>query len=84
MQLAFDPAAWEDYQYWLVTDKAVVRRINKLIADVLRDPRFGIGKPERLIGMELEVWSRRITLEHRLVYVVETNRVVIQSCRYHY
>ena len=84
MKLAFDQSAWEDMQWWLFHDRETAKRIIKLIDAVMREPRSGIGKPEQLRGLGSEVWSRRITLEHRLVYVIEDEDITIQSCRHHY
>jgi toxin YoeB len=84
VQLAFDPAAWEEYSWWLVNDRKTLVRINKLLDETLRNPRIGIGKPEQLRGFEEEIWSRRITLEHRLVYRVTADSVIVMSCRHHY
>lgn len=84
LTLAFDKSGWEDFQYWVQNDLATSKRIIKLIDAILREPRSGIGKPEPLIGFQLEVWSRRITLEHRIVYTIQGDVIVIQSCRYHY
>lgn len=68
MQLVFDHAGWEDYQYWQSADRKVLKRINKLIEASLRDPFDGIGKPKQLEYGAAGAWSRRITEEHRLVY----------------
>ncbi|AIY00238.1 hypothetical protein ART_0639 [Arthrobacter sp. PAMC 25486] len=84
MRLAFTPHAWDDYTYWLGADKAMLTRINRLINDALRDPAAGIGKPEPLRYMFAGVWSRRITEEHRLVYLVEGEDLIILQARYHY
>ncbi|RAU23509.1 Txe/YoeB family addiction module toxin [Paramagnetospirillum kuznetsovii] len=84
MRLAWTQDAWEDYLYWQATDKAVLKRINELIRDVLRQPFAGIGKPEPLKGDLSGWWSRRITAEHRLVYRMGGDEVVIAMCRYHY
>jgi len=84
MQLSWDIYAWEDYLYWQQTDKAIVKRINELIKDCLRQPFKGIGKPEPLKENLRGYWSRRITDEHRLVYKVQENNLIIQQCRYHY
>lgn len=84
MKLAFDQSAWDDLQWWLIHDRTTAKRIIKLIDAVVREPRSGIGKPEQLRGLGGEVWSRRINLEHRLVYVIEDQIITIQSCRYHY
>ena len=84
MKLAFDESGWEDFQWWAEQDRTTLKRINKLIEAILREPRAGIGKPEPLRGFDLEVWSRRITLEHRIVYVIQEDLIIIQSCRHHY
>lgn len=84
MRLVFTPNGWEDYQHWVQTDRATLKRINRLIDDVLRDPFTGIGKPEQLRHVLSGAWSRRITEEHRLVYLVDGDDVVILQARYHY
>jgi toxin YoeB len=84
VRLVFTPHGWEDYQHWVQTDGATLKRINRLIDDVLRDPFTGIGKPEQLRHVLAGAWSRRITEEHRLVYLVDGDDVVILQARYHY
>ena len=84
MRLVFTPHGWEDYQHWVQTDRATVKRLNRLIDDVLRDPFAGIGKPEQLRHVLAGAWSRRITEEYRLVYLVDGDEVVILQARYHY
>ena len=84
MILSFHPQAWEDYQFWLTNDKAVLRKINQLIRDMQRDPFDGIGKPEPLKQNLSGFWSRRITDEHRIVYLVDGDSLVIAQCRSHY
>ncbi|MFN3218720.1 MAG: Txe/YoeB family addiction module toxin [Acidimicrobiales bacterium] len=84
MNLTFTPQAWEDYQWWLEHDRKTLRRINALIRDTLRDPFDGIGKPEPLKHVLAGAWSRRITQEHRLVYVIAGDDLVVIQCRYHY
>jgi toxin YoeB len=84
MIIQFSPHAWEDYVYWQRTDKTVVKKINRLIDDILRNPFDGIGKPEPLKFEYSGFWSRRINLEHRLVYCVEESGLQIVSCRFHY
>ena len=84
MKLAFDQSGWEDFQWWLANDRQTAKRLLKLIDAILRDPRSGIGKPEQLRGIGSEVWSRRVTLEHRIVYILDGDAVIILSCRYHY
>jgi toxin YoeB len=70
--------------HWVQTDRATLKRINRLIDDVLRDPFTGIGKPEQLRHVLSGAWSRRITEEHRLVYLVDGDDVVSLQARYHY
>ncbi len=84
MEIVFQTQAWEDYQYWLEKDSKVLQRINDLIKDTTRSPFKGIGKPEPLKGDLSGCWSRRITDEHRLVYIVEGKRLHILQCRFHY
>ncbi|WP_080054780.1 Txe/YoeB family addiction module toxin [Spirosoma aerolatum] len=84
MNLSWDKEAWEDYVYWQQTDKTVLRRINELIKECLRTPFEGKGKPEPLKENLSGFWSRRITDEHRLVYRVESDRLHIIQCRFHY
>ena len=84
MRLIFSAEAWEDYLYWQGTDRRILRRINLLIRDVLRSPFEGIGKPEPLKRNLSGYWSRRIDDEHRLVYRIEGDSVLIAQCRYHY
>ncbi|MDR0990979.1 MAG: Txe/YoeB family addiction module toxin [Propionibacteriaceae bacterium] len=83
--LAFDPNGWEDYQHWQAHDRNILKRVNKLIQDALRDPASGIGKPERLkYGSELPTYSRRVTAEHRLVYQLSGDYLVVIQARFHY
>ena len=82
--LAFDPNGWEDYVYWQTQDRKTLKRINVLIADVLRDPFAGIGKPEPLRHVLSGAWSRRIDEKNRLVYFVAEKHVVILQARDHY
>ncbi|MFP5220687.1 MAG: Txe/YoeB family addiction module toxin [Acidobacteriota bacterium] len=84
LSLAWTPEAWEDYLHWQATDKAILRKINRIIKDILRSPYEGIGKPEPLKHDLSGRWSRRIDAEHRLVYRMDNNILFINSCRYHY
>jgi len=84
VKLVFSENAWEDYLYWQKTERKVVLRINALIRDIQRDPFDGIGKPEALRHALSGYWSRRITDEHRIVYKVEGDAVMIAQLRYHY
>ena len=84
MNLTFTPSGWSDYVWFTEHDRKLLRRINQLIQDILRSPFEGIGKPEPLKGDLTGYWSRRINDEHRLVYAVQSNNVVIVACRHHY
>ena len=83
-RLAWTLEAWSDYTYWQGQDRKTLARINKLIRATLREPRSGIGKPEKLKGDLDGFWSRRIDHVNRLVYAVDGDALVILSCRYHY
>jgi toxin YoeB len=84
MNVLFTPHGWEDYVHWQTNDRKMLVRINDLIRDISRDPDGGIGKPERLKN-DLSGWlSRRINHEHRLVYKIEDENIIILQCRYHY
>ena len=84
MKLTFAEKAWEDYLYWQKTDKKILKRINTLIKDIQRNPFAGMGDPEPLKYNWAGFWSRRITKEHRLIYAVERDAVLIAQCRFHY
>ncbi len=84
MKILFAEQAWEDYQHWLVTDKKLLKRINLLIRDTCRDPFQGIGKPEPLRHLLKGFWSRRINEEHRMVYRVEDETLLLAQLRFHY
>jgi len=84
MKIVFSSQAWEDYLHWQQTDRKLLKRINDLIKDVVRTPFEGTGKPEPLRHALGGYWSRRINDEHRLVYKVEGDSVLIAQARYHY
>jgi len=84
MRLCFTPHGWEDYRYWQSTEGAALKRLNRLLDEVLRDPFSGIGKPEPLRHILAGCWSRRIDDEHRLVYLVDGDDIVVLQARYHY
>lgn len=84
MKLIFADNAWEDYLYWQRTDKKTLRRINELIKQIQRTPFEGIGKPEPLKHSLSGYWSRRITAEHRIVYKLTDDALLIAQLRYHY
>ena len=84
MRVAWDEAAWEHYVQWLDLDVKTVRKINALVKECQRTPFTGTGKPEALKGNLRGHWSRRINQEHRLVYRIEADVLIIVQCRYHY
>ena len=84
MKLIFSEQAWEDYVYWQKIDKKLLERINTLIKDISRSPFSGIGKPEPLQNALSGYWSRRINDEHRIVYRVTDDALLIAQLRYHY
>ena len=80
----FQPEFREDLRFWVETDRRTALRILDLIEAVMRDPFSGIGKPEPLKYLGAGVWSRRITQEHRLVYVIQHEQINFIQARYHY
>ncbi len=84
MKIVFMDDAWEDYLFWQQTDKLILKKINQLIKEIMRTPFEGTGKPEPLKENLAGLWSRRINLEHRLVYKVDDNSLFVIQCRYHY
>ena len=84
MKIIFSEQAWEDYQFWVVNDRKTLKRINQLIRDTARDPFLGVGKPEPLRHLLKSYWSRRISEEHRMVYCVKENQLMLAQLRYHY
>ncbi|KAA0262616.1 MAG: Txe/YoeB family addiction module toxin [Hafnia alvei] len=84
MNKFFTDESWADYVFWQENDKRFIKRINELIKEIERSPFTGIGKPEPLKHHLSGYWSRRINEEHRLIYRVEQDRMIILSCRYHY
>ena len=83
-EAVFQPEFIEDLRYWVETDRKVALRAFTLIEAVLRDPFTGIGKPEPLKYLAPGVWSRRLTQEHRIVYLVRDERIDFLQARYHY
>ena len=84
MKLIFSDEGWDDFLYWQKQDRKLVERINKLIQEVVREPFSGLGKPETLKHALSGFWSRRITDEHRMVYRVEGDALLLAQLRYHY
>lgn len=80
----FQPEFREDLRYWVENDRRVALRILDLVEGVMRDPFCGIGKPEPLRHLAPNTWSRRVTQEHRLVYLVRADRIDFLQARYHY
>lgn len=84
MKIIFHEQAWDDYLYWQKHDRKLLARLNSLIKECTRTPFDGTGKPEPLKGQLSGWWSRRLNREHRLVYRVEEDQLLIAQCRYHY
>ena len=84
MKLIWSEKSWDEYCSWQSTDKKILKKINSLLKDIKREPFEGIGKPEPLKYELAGCWSRRITDEHRLVYIVDDTEISIVSCKYHY
>jgi toxin YoeB len=83
-EAVFHPEFREDLRYWMETDRELALRLLELVEAVLREPFVGIGKPEPLRYLGSDVWSRRISQEHRLVYLVSSDRIDFLQARYHY
>ncbi len=84
MRTIFSEVSWQDYTSWQSEDRKILKKINELIKDIKRKPYEGLGKPEPLKYDLAGLWSRRIDREHRLVYQIFGNDLLIYSCRYHY
>jgi toxin YoeB len=82
--IRFRKTAWADYLFWQQNDKKKLKRINALIGDIQRSPFEGLGKPEPLKHRLSGMWSRRIDDEHRLVYAILDDEIVVIQCRYRY
>jgi len=84
MIISFVERSWDEYNSWQKEDIKLFKKIQRLIKETLRDPFDGIGKPEPLKNNLKGYWSKRINDEHRLVYKIEENQLIIISCKYHY
>lgn len=84
MKFVFVDESWEDYLYWQKTDKKILNRINELLKDISRNSFSGLGKPEPLRHKYSGFWSRRINHEHRLIYQIRGDEILIAKCRFHY
>ena len=82
--IIFEDAGWDDYLWWQQNDRQVLRKLNQLIRAIQRDQWDGIGKPEALKNNLSGFWSRRITEEHRIVYRMEDDDLIVAQCRGHY
>jgi toxin YoeB len=80
----FEPEFLEDLRFWIETDRGIALRALRIVEAVLRDPFQGLGKPEPLKHLLAGAWSRRLTHEHRIVYVVKGERIAFLQARYHY
>jgi toxin YoeB len=80
----FHPEFREDLRYWVEVDRKIALRVLELIENIMRDPFSGIGKPEPLKYLAPNTWSRRLTQEHRIVYLVSDKRIDFLQARYHY
>ena len=83
-EAVFDKDFLEDLRYWIRTDRKTAQRVLEIVLDVMRDPFSGLGKPEPLKFWASNLWSRRVNLEHRIVYLVGDDRVDFLQARYHY
>jgi toxin YoeB len=84
MIVSWAETAWEDYLYWQQADKKILKRVNTLTKDINRQAFDGLGCPEPLKHNWSGYWSRRIDREHRLVYKVTDDSLIVVQCRYHY
>ena len=84
MKLVWEDRAWDEYLYWQNQDRKTLKKINKIIADIQRNPFDGISKPEPLKGNMSGWWSRRIDEENRIVYYVENDIIYVMYCKGHY
>ncbi|TDM15431.1 Txe/YoeB family addiction module toxin [Macrococcus bovicus] len=85
LNITFSPQAFEDYEYFQSKDRKMVERINELLENISKEGALDcIGKPEKLVGNFSGYYSRRINQEHRLVYTINDDAILVASCRYHY
>ena len=84
MNHSFVDESWEDYLYWQANNKNNLLRFNELIKVIKRSPFSGIGKPEPLKHKYKGCWSRKIDSEHRLIYQIKDDEIIILKCRFHY
>ena len=80
----FTEDAAADYDFFLRNDPRLAKKVSELVQDILKHPTQGLGKPEQLRYKYAGYWSRRVSIEHRLVYKIENDTLIVISCRYHY
>ena len=83
-EIVFNARFLEDLKFWIKVDRRTALRVLDLVESIVRDPFGGVGKPEPLRNMGADVWSRRVTMEHRIVYEVRADRIYFLQARYHY
>lgn len=83
-EIVFNSRFIEDLKFWIEVDRRTALRVLDLVESIVRDPFGGMGKPEPLRNMGSDVWSRRLTMEHRVVYQVQDDRIYLLQARYHY
>jgi toxin YoeB len=83
-RIVFDFKAFEDFNEWARVDKKIQNKIVELIKDINRNSHYGLGKPELLKHELSGYWSRRINDEHRLIYKITNEEIIVISCKYHY
>jgi toxin YoeB len=84
MYITFNDTSWNEYLFWQKNDKQKLNKINELLKDISRNPYEGIGKPEALKHKYIGYWSRRIDEEHRLIYKIIQDEIIIYKCRFHF
>lgn len=84
MKIVWDQNSWEEYVWWQTQDRKILKRVNELIKDIQRNGNEGLGKPEPLKYSFTGYWSRRISEEHRLIYRIEEDQILIAQCKSHY
>ncbi len=84
MELYWSKSGWSDYQYWKQNDMKILKKINRIIKEILINPFTGIGNPEPLKHNLQGYWSRRINREHRIIYIVKGEKLIISACKNHY
>ena len=84
MILSFADDAWDDYLYWQQNDKKILKKINRLIKEIQRDPFGGLGEPEPLKYNWSDYWSRRITIDYFYDNATTESHLLVAQCRYHY